>query len=120
VQALAVLADQTRVTIVEALAGGEHCVGDLVERFDVSQPAISQHLKVLREAGLVSVRAEAQRRYYRLNPGPLRELDGWLGQFRGFWADQLDALERHLAAHPEAPQPKPGATAKPKRKGGRR
>lgn len=102
-QVLAALADDTRLTIVELLAREEQCVGELVEHFCITQPAISQHLKVLREAGLVSVRAEAQRRYYRLNPSPLRELDDWLGQFRQFWSGHLDALERHLAEHPELP-----------------
>lgn len=104
-QALGALADDTRLTIVEVLAREEHCVGDLVERFDLTQPAISQHLKVLREAGLVTVRAEAQKRYYRLDPEPLRELDQWLAQFRRFWSGRLDALERHLAENPEIPRP---------------
>jgi len=104
-QALAALADDTRLTIIEILASEEHCVGDLVERFNLTQPAISQHLKVLREAGLVTVRAEAQRRYYRLDPKPLRDLDQWLAQFRRFWDEHLDALERHLAANPEMPRP---------------
>jgi DNA-binding transcriptional ArsR family regulator len=107
VQALAALADDTRLTIVEVLAREEQCVGELVERFNITQPAVSQHLKVLKEAGLVRVRAQAQRRYYRLDPGPLRELDQWLGQFRRFWSGHLDALERHLAEHPDLPPASP-------------
>ena len=103
-EALAVLADDTRRTIVEALAVEEQCVGDLVARFQLTQPAISQHLKVLRQAGLVEVRAEAQRRFYRLNALPLLEVDQWLAQFRRFWAGRLDSLEQYLDANPERPE----------------
>jgi DNA-binding transcriptional ArsR family regulator len=91
------LAEPTRRRIVELLAAGERSAGDIVAEFDVSAPAISQHLKVLREAGLVRVRAEAQRRIYGLEPGGLAEIDGWLERVRRFWGASLDALERELA-----------------------
>jgi DNA-binding transcriptional ArsR family regulator len=94
--ALAALADPTRRRIVELLARGERSAGDLVDPFDVSGPAISQHLKALREAGLVQVRADAQRRIYALDPAGLAEIDAWLERVRGFWNPRLDALEREL------------------------
>jgi len=94
--ALAALADPTRRRIVELLARGERSAGDLVDQFDVSGPAISQHLKALREAGLVQVRADAQRRIYALDPAGLAEIDAWLERVRGFWNPRLDALEREL------------------------
>lgn len=90
------LADPTRRQIVELLARGECAAGEIVEAFAVSGPAISQHLKVLREAALVQVRVEGQRRIYRLNPQGLNEMDGWLDSVRRFWAPRLDALEREL------------------------
>jgi DNA-binding transcriptional ArsR family regulator len=98
---MAALADDTRLRIVELLAIRERSVNDLVDRFALSQPAISQHLRVLREAGLVSVRADAQRRYYRLDPRPLRDLDRWLAKYRKFWTRRLDSLESYLAQNPE-------------------
>jgi DNA-binding transcriptional ArsR family regulator len=71
-------------------------VGELVERLSVTQPGVSKHLKVLREAGLVEVRRDAQRRWYRLRPDPLAEIDAWLAPYRRLWEERLDALERHL------------------------
>lgn len=106
-QTFAALADDTRLHMVEVLADGEQSVGELVARFHLSQPAISQHLKVLRDAGLVSVRADGQRRLYRLEAGPLQAVDAWLTRYRRFWSNQLDALERHLADNPELPKPAP-------------
>jgi DNA-binding transcriptional ArsR family regulator len=97
----AVLADDTRRAMVEALSQGEHSVNDLVARFAVSQPAISQHLRVLREAGLVYVRAERQRRYYSLRPEGFRVIELWLERYRRQVASNLDALERHLDAMEE-------------------
>jgi len=97
----AALGDTTRVGILELLRQQERSVGELVEAFQLTQPAISQHLRVLKTAGLVSSRAEAQRRVYRIEPGPLRELDRWLSRYRKFWADELDALAAHLNEHPE-------------------
>lgn len=76
-------------------------MGDLVERMDLSQPAVSKHLKVLREAGLVEVRQDAQRRWYRLRLQPLIEVDEWLAPYRRLWNERLDALERHLETMPD-------------------
>jgi DNA-binding transcriptional ArsR family regulator len=97
-QSLAALADPTRRRIVELLAQRERTAGELVEEFDVSAPAISQHLNVLREAGLVVTRAEGQQRIQSLNPRGLDELGAWLEKTRGFWSRRLDALERELRA----------------------
>ncbi len=90
------LADPTRRRIVELLSRGECAAGEIVEAFEVSGPAISQHLKVLREAALVQVRVEGQRRMYQLNPQGLGEMEAWLNNVRRFWAPRLDALEREL------------------------
>ena len=90
------LADPTRRRIVELLAEREYAAGDLVERFSLSQPAVSQHLRVLRDAGLVRVRRDAQRRMYALEPRGLAEIDAWLSRYRRFWSSHLDALERAL------------------------
>lgn len=95
-QAIEALADPTRRRIVELLAEGERSAGELAAGFDVSRPAVSRHLRVLREHGLVRSRAEAQRRVYSLDPAPLAELDAWLGRYRSFWAQRLDALETQL------------------------
>ncbi len=101
-QSLLALADPTRRRIVELLAQGERTAGQLVEEFDLSAPAVSQHLKVLREAGLVTVRAEGQSRIQSLNPRGLDELEHWLAQTRLFWSRNLDALERELRAEDAA------------------
>jgi DNA-binding transcriptional ArsR family regulator len=97
VEALRALADPTRRRIVELLAEREREVGELVVAFPISQPAVSRHLRVLREAGLVDSRPEAQRRVYSLRAEPLEELDAWLGRYRAFWQNRLDALETELA-----------------------
>jgi DNA-binding transcriptional ArsR family regulator len=94
--AFTALADPTRRQIVEMLAGGERRAGDIAGQFDVSGPAISQHLKVLRQARLVRVRAEAQRRIYTLDAAGIGEIDAWLSTIRRFWSGRLDALEREL------------------------
>ncbi len=94
--ALAVLAEPTRRRIVEALRRRERSVGYLVHVLRMSQPAVSKHLRVLREAGIVSVRTDAQQRFYRLEPEPFRELDEWLAPYRTLWTTHLDALSRHL------------------------
>lgn len=85
-----------RRRIVELLATGEKTAGELGEGFAMSQPAVSKHLRVLREAGLVVARAEAQRRLYRLNPAPLLEVDSWLARCRNFWEDSLDSLAAYV------------------------
>ena len=101
--ALEVLAEPTRRRILDLLRDGERPVGDLVDRIGASQPAVSKHLRVLRDAGLVDVRADAQRRLYRLRTEPLRELDEWLSGYRVLWADRLADLEAHLDAMPDQP-----------------
>ncbi len=90
------IAEPNRRAILELLRGGELPAGDLVEATGLSQPGVSKHLKLLREAGLVSVRPDGQRRLYRLEARQLAELDAWLTPFRVFWANRLDALEKHL------------------------
>jgi DNA-binding transcriptional ArsR family regulator len=96
-----VLGEPRRREILDLLRSGERLVGDLVDRLTLSQPAVSKHLKVLREAGLVDVRQDAQRRWYRLCPEPLAEVDAWLAPYRALWESHLDALERHLDAMPD-------------------
>jgi DNA-binding transcriptional ArsR family regulator len=96
VQSLSVLADPTRRRIVELLAGGALCAGDIASRFSVSAPAISQHLNALRHANLVQVRRDAQKRIYELNPQGVEELREWVERLRGFWSTRLDALETAL------------------------
>lgn len=91
------LADPTRRQIVESLAAGESSFGDLAERFEMSRPAVSQHLKVLREAGIVVARRDAQRRIYRLEDGGLAEIDAWLEKLRNYWNTSLDRLANELA-----------------------
>jgi DNA-binding transcriptional ArsR family regulator len=96
VDRFAVLAEPTRRRILAALRRSDSSVGDLVGALAVSQPALSKHLKVLREAGFVSCRIAAQQRIYRIEPGPLQALDEWLEPYRQLWTRHLDALERHL------------------------
>jgi DNA-binding transcriptional ArsR family regulator len=91
-----VLAEPARRDILDLLRERERSVGELVERLSLSQPGVSKHLRVLRDAGLVVVRPDAQRRWYRLRAQPLAEIDAWLGPYRRFWSSRLDALERHL------------------------
>jgi len=90
------LADPTRRHIIELLATREQSFGELAERFEMSRPAVSQHLKVLRDANIVASRPDAQRRVYRLNDGALDELDTWVKSVRQFWSSALDELERVL------------------------
>jgi DNA-binding transcriptional ArsR family regulator len=96
--AFEVLAEPNRRRIVELLGTAERPVGELVDRLGISQPAVSKHLRALREAGLVAVRADAQRRLYRVRAEPLRAVDEWLAPYRRLWASRLDDLERHLDA----------------------
>jgi DNA-binding transcriptional ArsR family regulator len=104
VSVLEVLAEPHRRRILDLLRETERPVGDLVAALTLSQPAVSKHLRVLREAGLVEVRADAQRRIYRLRTEPLQALDDWLGPYRALWASRLDALEQHLDAIPDEPE----------------
>src|SRR5580704_18138959 len=92
----AALADPTRQRIVEMLAGGALCAGDIAGRFELSPPAISQHLKTLKAAKLVKVRAEAQKRIYELDPEGLEDISDWVAKIRAFWNPRLDALEQAL------------------------
>ena len=91
-----VLAERNRRQILDLLRDQERPVGELVAALAVSQPAVSKHLRVLRDAGLVSARVDAQRRLYRVRAEPLREIDEWLAPYRGMWTASLDALERRL------------------------
>jgi DNA-binding transcriptional ArsR family regulator len=95
-----VLTDASRRRILDLLLDRERSVGELVDELGLSQPGVSKHLRVLREAGLVRVRVEAQRRWYGLDPRPLAEIDAWLAPYRRYWAERLDDLERHLDQDP--------------------
>ncbi|MEV6634507.1 metalloregulator ArsR/SmtB family transcription factor [Actinoplanes sp. NPDC051470] len=97
---MAVLAEPTRRRICDALRLRESGVAELVAALRMSQPAVSKHLRVLRDAGVVSSRPVAQQRIYRLEPGPFQELDAWLGPYRELWSHSLDRLERHLDNNP--------------------
>lgn len=90
------LADPHRRAVLELLRESPRAVRELVDRTGLTQPGTSKHLRVLRDAGLVSSRTEAQQRIYALEPGPLAELDAWLAPYRRLWEERLDALERHL------------------------
>jgi DNA-binding transcriptional ArsR family regulator len=90
------VAEPTRRTILDLLREEERSVGQLVDHLRLSQPGVSKHLRILREAGLVEVRRDAQRRWYGLRPEPLSEIDAWLEPYRRLWAGKLDELERHL------------------------
>ena len=96
-----VLAEPSRRRILELLRERPRLVGELTSQLGLSQPGTSKQLRVLREAGLVQVRQDAQRRWYELRPEPLAEVDAWLAPFRRMWADRLDALERHLDQMPD-------------------
>jgi DNA-binding transcriptional ArsR family regulator len=103
--AFEVIAEPTRRRILDMLLAGERPVGELVAGLAVSQPGVSRHLRVLRDAGMVSSRTDAQRRLYRINPGPLAEMDAWLTPYRRLWADRLDQLAAHLDNMPDDPGP---------------
>src|SRR2546423_12360305 len=94
--AFEIIAEPNRRAILSLLVSSEQSVGEIERQLRMSQPAVSKHLRVLREAGFVESTVDAQRRVYRLKPGPLQELDAWLAQFRRFWSAHVDALERHL------------------------
>jgi len=108
----AALADPTRRAILARLAEGDTTVKALGEPFQLSQPAVSKHLRVLRDAGFVESTVDAQRRLYRLKPEPLQEIDAWLAPFRQFWSTHVDALERHL----DRMNPPPPTTKKTRRR----
>jgi DNA-binding transcriptional ArsR family regulator len=120
-----VIAEPNRRAILSLLVSSEQSVGEIERQLRMSQPTVSKHLRVLRDAGFVESTVDAQRRLYRLNPEPLQQLDAWLAQFRRFWSAHVDALERHLDRmdldrnRPEQPrsgQPKPNQSTPTKRK----
>ena len=92
----AILAEPSRRAILSLLASSERSVGDIEEELRLPQPSVSKHLRILREAGFVEARVDAQRRLYRIRPEPLMQVDAWLAPFRRFWSVHVDALERHL------------------------
>jgi len=94
--AFEIIAEPNRRAILSLLAASERSVGEIESELHMPQPSVSKHLRVLREAGFVESQVDAQRRVYRLNPAPLKEVDAWLTPFRQFWSPHLDALERHL------------------------
>jgi DNA-binding transcriptional ArsR family regulator len=98
--AYAALAEPSRRRILDLLRAGERSVNDLVARLELSQPGVSKHLRVLREAGLVEVRPEGRQRWYGLRAQPLAEVDRWLEPYREYWSVRLDELERHLEENP--------------------
>lgn len=100
----AVIAEPNRRAILSLLASSERSVGEIEHRLHMPQTSVSKHLRVLRDAGLVEARVEAQRRVYRLRPEPLQEVDAWLAPFRRFWMAHVDALERHLDRLEQAPK----------------
>jgi len=104
-QTIEVLAEPNRRRLLDELRAGEQPVGVLVDRSGLSQPLVSKHLRVLRDAGLVDVRPEGQRRLYRVRPEPLMDLDAWLEPYREMWRDSLDKLECHLNDPSEPPTP---------------
>lgn len=100
----AIIAEPNRRAILSLLASSEQSVGEIERRLRMPQTSVSKHLRVLRDAGFVESRIEAQRRVYRIRPEPLMEVDEWLAQFRRFWAVHVDALERHLDRMAQAPK----------------
>ena len=120
VHAFDILGDPVRRRILELLADGEHAAGEVtavVQReFGISQPAVSQHLKVLRDNGFARVRPEGTRRLYALAPEPLQEADAWMEPFRRFWTAHVDALERHLDRMEAQPPSKPSTKKKGKKR----
>src|SRR5208282_6833895 len=105
VSTFAVIAEPSRRAILSLLASSERSVGDIEQELNLPQPSVSKHLRVLREAGFVESRVDAQRRLYRIKPEPLVEIDAWLAPFRRFWSVHVDALERHLD-HVNPPVPR--------------
>ena len=99
-----VLVEPNRRRILDLLRDGNRPVGDIVSALGLSQPAVSKHLRVLKDAGLVVVRPDAQRRLYQLRAEPLSEVDAWLAPYRRMWSERLDALERHLDSMPDEPE----------------
>ncbi|PYV95819.1 MAG: transcriptional regulator [Acidobacteria bacterium] len=112
-----IIAEPNRRAILSVLVSSQYSVGEIERQLRMPQPTVSKHLRVLREAGFVESTVDAQRRLYRLKPGPLQEVDAWLFQFRRFWSAHLDALERHLD---RMDRQQYGSSTPTKRKAGRR
>src|SRR5271155_4013525 len=104
--AFGIIAEPNRRAILSLLASSERSVGEIERKLRMAQPSVSKHLRVLREAGFVEARVDAQRRLYRIRPEPLMELDAWLAPFRRFWSVHVDALERHLEQMDPVPRRK--------------
>ncbi|NPC68293.1 MULTISPECIES: ArsR/SmtB family transcription factor [Corallococcus] len=104
----AIIAEPNRRAILSLLASSEHSVGEIEHQLRMPQTSVSKHLRVLRDAGFVESRVDAQRRVYRIRPEPLMEVDEWLTPFRRFWTLHVDALERHLDRMDQEPEPKKG------------
>jgi DNA-binding transcriptional ArsR family regulator len=104
--AFGIIAEPNRRAILSLLASSERTVSEIEDRLRMSQPSVSKHLRVLREAGFVEARVDAQRRVYRIRPEPLRDVDAWLAPFRRLWSTHVDALERHLDRMDQAPSRK--------------
>jgi DNA-binding transcriptional ArsR family regulator len=100
----AIIAEPNRRAILSLLASSDRSVGEIERRLRMPQTSVSKHLRVLREAGFVEARVDAQRRVYRIRPEPLKEVDAWIAPFRRFWAAHIDALERHLDRMEQAPK----------------
>ena len=114
-----ILAEPNRRAILSLLVSSQQSVGEIERQLRMPQPAVSKHLRVLREAGFVESAVDAQRRLYRLKPGPFEEVEAWLAQFRRFWSTHVDALERHLdRMEPSTTEKRATATkGKPRKKG---
>ena len=114
--AFEIVAEPNRRAILGLLLASEQSVGEIERQLRMPQPAVSKHLRVLRDAGFVESTVDAQRRLYRLKPEPLRELDAWLAPFRRFWSAHVDALERHLdRMHPSTPTKKKTTRPRPRK-----
>jgi DNA-binding transcriptional ArsR family regulator len=110
-----IVAEPNRRAILSLLASSQRSVGEIERQLRMPQPAVSKHLRVLRDAGFVESTVDAQRRLYRLKPAPLQELDAWLAQFRRFWSAHIDALERHLDRMDQStPKSRTRKTTRPK------
>ena len=112
-----IIAEPNRRAILSLLTLNEQSVGEIERQLHMSQPAVSKHLRVLRDAGFVESTVDAQRRLYRLKSGPFQELDAWLEQFRRFWSHHIDALERHLDRMGPSPRAKGKTPRKPRANG---
>jgi DNA-binding transcriptional ArsR family regulator len=107
-----IIAEPNRRAILSLLVSSQQSVGEIERQLGIPQPAVSKHLRVLRDAGFVESTVDAQRRLYRLKPEPLQELDAWLAQFRRFWSAHVDALERHLDRMDPSTPPKRNTSRK--------